>query len=81
MRRRPAAQASGGFSTKDLHVAFTVISKGNISAAPAALSSGGGGVLGAATAATAADGWREGRGEFGWGAVPFTDLEVERQTK
>ncbi|CAM9687147.1 unnamed protein product, partial [Laminaria digitata] len=80
VRRRPAAPASGGFSTKDLHVAFTVLSKGDVAAAPPGLGSGGDGILGAATAATAADGWRKGRGGTGWETVPFTELEVLRQS-
>eukprot|EP00752_Nemacystus_decipiens_P018177 g16307.t1 len=83
VRRRTAAgsSASAGFSTTDVHVAFTVLSEGpdvataaEAGAGTAARVPGGVGVI--------ADGAGQVIGEgSGCGGVPFAELEAERQSK
>ncbi|CAM9197351.1 unnamed protein product [Ascophyllum nodosum] len=65
VRRRPTLPASGGFSTTDLHVAFTVLSEGP---AVAPFTSAG---LGRET----------GGSEGGWDGVAFAELEIERLSR
>lgn len=76
VRRRVPTPSSGGFSTKDVHVAFTVLSEGPDVGAGAAASGGGvwrgGGVGG--------EGGGDG-GSGGWGGIAFAELEVERQSR
>lgn len=97
-RTRPAAptkNATGGFSTKDLHVPFTVLSKGpdrhDVSlAAPAAeggndlgIKSGGEGG-GGGKGGGRGEGFDESGGGGGGsseGVVASVELEVERQTR
>ncbi|CAN0027265.1 unnamed protein product, partial [Ectocarpus fasciculatus] len=71
VRRRPAAgpSASAGFSTTDVHVTFTVLSRGAPPSPPPAFEDGVGGT---------ADGISDGGG--GWGRVAFAELEAERQS-
>ncbi|CAM9268617.1 unnamed protein product [Pylaiella littoralis] len=91
VRRRPAAGswASPGFSTTDVHVAFTVLSEGS----DVMVAAGGGTTGGVARFLTNSFGDDVGvdaRGVFnkgwggsgsGWGRVAFAELETERQSR
>lgn len=78
MRRRSAAPESGGVSTKDVHVAFTVLSDGLDSTARQ-IGNPASGIVGPGVG-VAEDGGSSGRGR-GWSGVAFAELEVDRQSR